>query len=101
MFSEIVGGCDDDLRIRFGRVPACTVYEEFVHPWELPKTKPSMLAGSWDRYVFPLLVINDSEWVRSLSDRLINFADSVHYRLLMLDQIVDVLCNIGGGYKAQ
>lgn len=93
MFSEIVDGLGADLQMRFGRVAAYTVYEEFVHPSETPETKPPMLGERWNNYIFPLLVVNDSEWVRSLSDRLIGFPDSVHYRLLTLDQIVDVLCN--------
>jgi hypothetical protein len=45
------------------------------------------------RFVYPLLVIHDSEWLRSLSDRLNNYPGCVHYRLLTLDEIVDVLSN--------
>lgn len=91
MFSEMVEGSDSDLRIRFGRVAAYTIYEEFVHPWDSPQTKSPMIDDG--RFVYPLLVIHDSEWLRSLSDRLIGFPDCVHYRLLTLDQIVDVLSN--------
>ncbi len=93
IFSEIVGGGNSDLRIRFGRVAGYTVYEEFVHPWDSPQTESPMIRDGSKRCVYPLLLIHDSEWVRSLSDRLIGFPDSVHYRLLTLDQIVDVLCN--------
>ena|SRR5438270_7525236 len=94
MFSEIGDdGPDSDLRIKFGHVPAYTVYEEFVHPWDSPQPESPMIGEGSKRCVFPLLLIHDSEWVRSLSDRLIGFPDSVHYRLLTLDQIVDVLCN--------
>ena len=94
MFSEIGDdGPDSDLRIKFGRVAGYTVYEEFVHPWDSPQTESPMIGDGSKRCVFPLLLIHDSEWVRSLSDRLLGFPDSVHYRLLTLDQIVDVLCN--------
>jgi hypothetical protein len=93
MFSEIGDGLDSDLRIRFGRVAGYTVYEEFVHPWDSPQTESPMIGDGSKRCVFPLLLIHDSEWMRSLSDRLLGFPDSVHYRLLTLDQIVDVLCN--------
>lgn len=93
MFSEISGGLDSDLRIRFGRVAGYTIYEEFVHPWDSPQTESPMIGDGSKRCVFPLLLIRDSEWMRSLSDRLLGFPDSVHYRLLTLDQIVDVLCN--------
>ncbi len=94
MFSETGDdGPDSDLRISFGRVAGYTVYEEFVHPWDSPQTESPMIGDGSKRCVFPLLLIHDSEWVRSLSDRLLGFPDSVHYRLLTLDQIVDVLCN--------
>lgn len=93
IFSEIVDGSDSDLRIRFGRVAGYTVYEEFVHPWDSPQTESPMIGDESGRFVYPLLLIHDSEWVRSLSDRLLGFPDSVHYRLLTLDEIVDVLGN--------
>ena len=93
MFSEISGGLDSDLRIRFGRVAGYTIYEEFVHPWDSPQTESPMIGEGSKRCVFPLLLIHDSAWVRSLSDRLIGFPNSVHYRLLTLDEIIDVLSN--------
>ena len=93
MFSEISGGLDSDLRIRFGRVAGYTIYEEFVHPWDSPQTESPMIGDGSKRCVFPLLLIHDSAWVRSLSDRLIGFPNSVHYRLLTLDEIIDVLSN--------
>ncbi|HXT61449.1 MAG TPA: hypothetical protein VN696_00300 [Pyrinomonadaceae bacterium] len=89
IFSEVVDGSDSDLLIKFGRVAAYSVYEEFVHPWDSPQTESPMVDDG--RFVYPLLLIHDSEWMRSLSDRLLSFPDSVHYRLLTLDQIVDVL----------
>jgi hypothetical protein len=93
VFSEMVDGRDSDLRIRFGRVAGYTVYEEFVHPWDSPQTESPMIGEGSKRCVFPLLLIHDSEWKRSLSDRLLGFPDCVHYRLLTLDEIVDVLSN--------
>lgn len=94
MFSEIADdGPDSNLRIEFGRVAAYTVYEEFVHPWDSPETESPMIGEGSRRCVFPLLLIHDSEWTRSLSDRLLGFPNCVHYRLLTLDEIVDVLSN--------
>lgn len=93
IFSEISDGLDSDLRIRFGRVAGYTVYEEFVHPWDSPQTESPVIGDGSKRCVFPLLLIHDSAWVRSLSDRLIGFPNSVHYRLLTLDEIIDVLSN--------
>jgi hypothetical protein len=93
MFSEMSDGLDSDLRIKFGRVAGYTVYEEFVHPWESHGIESPMIGEGSRRCVFPLLLIHGSEWLRSLSDRLLGFPDCVHYRLLTLDEIVDVLCN--------
>lgn len=91
IFTEVIDGGDSDLRIRFGRVAGYTVYEEFVHPWDSPQTESPMIGDG--RFVYPFLLIHDSQWMRSLSDRLLGFPNCVHYRLLTLDQIVDVLCN--------
>ena len=92
IFSEMIGGHEFDLRITFGRVPAYVVHEEFVHPWShgiAPR-----LAGKWERYCFPLLTVGNSKWLASFSEsHLLNWPGSIHYRLLTLDQIVDVLCN--------
>ena len=93
MFSEIGDEPQSDLRIKFGRVAAYTVHEEFVHPWDSPQTESPMIGEGSKRCVFPLLLIHNSEWMRWLSDRLLGFPNCVHYRLLTLDQIVDVLCN--------
>lgn len=92
LFSEIIDGSHSDLRLKFGRVLAYTVYEEFVHPWQ-PSESPPRLAGQWGNYVYPLLQIRDSTWIGSLENLLFVHPDSVHYRLLTLNQIVDVLCN--------
>lgn len=91
IFSEVVDGSDSDLRIKFGRVAGYTVYEEFVHPWDSPQTESPMIDD--DRFVYPLLLIHDSKWMRSLSDRLLGFSNCLHYRLLTLDEIVDVVSN--------
>lgn len=91
IFSEVVDGSDSDLRIKFGRVAGYTVFEEFVHPWDSPQTESPMIDDG--RFVYPLLLIHDSEWLRSLSDRLLGFPNCAHYRLLTLDEIVDVLSN--------
>ena len=93
IFSEIADGPASDLRIRLGRVAAYTVFEEFVHPWDSAQTESPMIGDGSKRSVFPLLLIHNSEWMRSLSDLLIGFPDCVHYRLLTLDEIVDVLSN--------
>lgn len=92
MFSEIADGHEFDLRINFGRVPAYAVHEEFVHPWAHERVQ--QLTGKWERYYFPLLTVCNSHWLASFSqDHLLNWPGCTHYRLLTLDQIVDVLCN--------
>ncbi len=95
VFSEIVGGIDSDLEINFGRVPAYTVYEEFVHPWNVSNGEsPPKLEGEWKDFSHPLLMVKNSVWLDSLSESLLfNYPNCVHYQLVTLDQTVDVICN--------
>jgi hypothetical protein len=95
VFSDIVDGLNSDLCIDFGRVPAYAVYEEFVHPWiESNGEAPPKLEGKWKDFSYPLLLVRDSDWQSSFSDsQLVNWSGCVHYRLVTLDQTVDVLCN--------
>ena len=95
VFSELVDGLDADLRIKFGRVPAYAVYEEFVHPWIESGGPPiPKLEGKWKDFSYPILFVRNSTWQSSFSDfQLINWPEPVHYRLVTLDQTVDVLCN--------
>lgn len=92
LFSDIADGGDSDLCLRFGHVLAYSVYEEFVHPWQTSESAPR-LTGRWETYFYPLLRINESRWMASLPDLLAIHPDTIHYRLLTLDQIVDVLCS--------
>ena len=92
LFSDIVDGSDSDLCLKFGRVLAYSVYEEFVHPWQTLESAPR-LTGPWEIYFYPLLRISDSRWLASLPDVLAVHPDAIHYRLLTMDQIVDVLCS--------
>jgi hypothetical protein len=90
-FSKIAGGSDSDLLVSFGQVLAYTVYEELVHPWETLEGAPR-LADQWVDYFYPLLKISDSRWIASLPNLAFTHPDAIHYRLLTLDKIVDVLC---------
>ena len=92
LFSEVVDGCDLDLRLEFDCVLGYSVYEEFVHPWETLKSAPT-LQGRWETYTYPLLEIKNSRWMASLPNFLLVHPDSLHYRFLTLDEIVDVLCS--------
>jgi len=95
VFSEIVDGLDSDLRIDFGRIPAYAVYDEFVHPWIQSNGEATpTLEGKWKDFSYPLLLVRNSVWQSSFSeDQLVNWSGCVHYRLVTLDQTVDVLCN--------
>ena len=92
LFSQIVDAGDSDLRIEFGRVEAYTVYEEFLHPWKPFEPGPT-LAGRWSDCFYPLLQVKNSAWMASLTNLSVIYPDCIHYRLLTLDQIVDVLCS--------
>ncbi len=93
LFSNVIDGLSSDLRIRFGRVRAYTVYEEFVHPWNRSQKEFPRLTGKWENYTYPLLLIHDSEWISWLSDLIIIPPSPIHYRFVTLDKIVDVLSN--------
>ncbi len=95
MFSEIVDGLNSDLRVEIGRVPAYTVHGEFVHPLNICEAVSApTLVGKWEDYAYPLLMVKNSQWLASFADsQLISYPNSVHYRFVTLDQIVDVLSN--------
>ncbi len=95
IFSDILDGLDKDLRIHLGRVPAYTVYEKSVHPWNAYTTEPApTLEGRWDNFNFSLLIVKNSVWLRSFSEiQLFHALDSIHYQFVTLDQTVDVLSN--------
>ena len=88
VFSEIVDGLNSDLRITFGRVPAFAVHEEFIHPWNSSHPAPR-LGGKWEAYTYPLLLIQDSEWVHSLQQQLVATPNPVHYRFALVDRPAD------------
>jgi hypothetical protein len=99
-----VGAAPRDLLLTFaGRVVACMSHEEFAHPWhaeELDAEVPR-LDGRWARYAFPLLEVRNSRWLASFSDSQILDPDRpglTHYRLVSLDNTVDVLA--AGGVAA-
>jgi hypothetical protein len=95
VFSQIQEGRDADLKINFGRVPAYSVHEEFVHPWNSYKADaPPELAENWSGWSFPLVIVKNSVWLQSFSEiQMLNYKNSIHYRLITLDQTVDVICN--------
>ncbi|MDX6443485.1 MAG: hypothetical protein QOH71_559 [Blastocatellia bacterium] len=93
LFSDVIDGRTSDLCMKFGRVRAYTVYEEFLHPWNRLQKEFPRLTGKWENYTYPLLLIQDSEWVSWLSDLIIIPPSPIQYRFVTLDRIVDVLCN--------
>jgi hypothetical protein len=92
LFSKITAGGDSDLRIDFGRVAAYSSYEELLHPWETSDNGPR-LAARWEHYVYPLLRVRNSQWIASLPNLSVSHPECVHYRLMTLDQIIDILCS--------
>lgn len=95
VFSTIIDGIDADLQIRFGRVPAYTVHEEFSHPWMNYETETApKLNGRWGNFTFPTLVVRNSRWLNSFMDfQLLGFSECAHYQLVTLHKTVDVLCD--------
>jgi hypothetical protein len=85
-------GHERDLRITFRQVHALTVHEEFAHPLvDSDSTLPSLLGS---QFAYPLLVVTDSEWLRSFFESRLRGGDQslpVHYSFLSLSYFVDVL----------
>ncbi len=78
------------LRVVFRQIHALTIHEEFAHPLEdgdaeLPQIPP-------DKGGYPLLVVENSEWLRSFSDSRLRGGDPrpVHYLFLSMSVFVDV-----------
>jgi hypothetical protein len=93
-FSRVHGGHPDDLWLQFTpNVLAFTSHDEFVHPWNRYEHGPvPRLEGRWTQYLFPLLVVNDSEWAREIVDGQIHQRSwYTHYRIVSLDHTVDIL----------
>jgi hypothetical protein len=78
------------LRVVFRQIHALTIHEEFAHPLEdgdaeLPQIPP-------DKGGYPLLVVEDSDWLRSFSDNRMRGGgeNPVHYLFLSMSFFVDV-----------
>ena len=82
------------LHLNFGpNVLAFTSYEEFVHPWVSNEVGPiPRLPEPYLNWPFPLLIVHDSLWFASVvDDEIYKRSAFTHYRLVSLDNIVDVV----------
>jgi hypothetical protein len=70
IFSEIVGGRCQDLRLRFGRVVAIASFDEIAYPWGDEDVEVPRLPGDWRNYTYPILTIENSEWMALVGDAL-------------------------------
>jgi hypothetical protein len=82
----------DFLRVTFPQIHAMAVHEEFAHPHmdDRQSQLPKLPKG---RGSYPLLVVNDSDWIKSFSDlrRNIHGEIPVHYQFITMGNYVDVL----------
>ena len=96
-FSRVKGASPRDLLVRFERgVVGCMSHEEFAHPEQADAQAGEVpcLGGPWSAYAFPLLRVHASRWLASFSDGQLldeRRAAASHYRLVSLDNTVDVL----------
>jgi hypothetical protein len=92
IFSEIVRGHGQDLCLRFGRVVAVASFEEIAHPWDDDDVDVPRLSGDWRHYTYPILRVENSEWMALVRDALPAEPEVLaHFRVVTLDKTVDVL----------
>ena len=85
-------GQERDLRVGFRQVHALAVHEEFAHPLVDSESTLPKLGGT--QFAYPLLVVTDSQWLRSFSESRLRCDDQllpIHYSFLSLSYFVDVL----------
>jgi hypothetical protein len=91
-FSDVIGGGDRDLLLRFGRVLAFSSHEEFAHPWVDDPIVLPRLGGTWSQWVWPLLEVTHSTWLATFSPaRRASYDQPRHYRVISMDNTIDVL----------
>jgi hypothetical protein len=85
-----------DLRVTFKQIWALTIHEEFAHPHvdsqdDLPVFTSN--AGPYPMGAYPLLIVRNSEWLRSFSDSRLAGLTVIptHYQFISMSYIVDVL----------
>ena len=92
VFSEIVGGRTQDLCLRFGRVVAIASFEEIAYPWDDEDVELPRLSGDWRNYTYPILTIENSEWMELVGDALPQRSEALtHFCVVTLDKTIDVL----------
>ena len=85
----LVGRCGF-LRVVFRQIHALAIHEEFAHPLEdADSILPDIATGQGG---YPLLVVEDSDWLRSFSDKRLRGGDEhpAHYLFLSMSCFVDV-----------
>jgi hypothetical protein len=78
------------LQVVFRQIHALAIHEEFAHPLE--DGDAALPQIPLDKGGYPLLVVEDSDWVRSFSDNRLRGGDKqpVHYLFLSMSFFVDV-----------
>lgn len=87
-YSKIDGNEPRDLIIIFHSAAAFMAFEEFRDPWNiLPNaTAPQCESGRWSGYVFPLLEVRRSRWLRSFPEETL-IGDRKSYRHFTIGDI--------------
>ncbi|MGH7594226.1 MAG: hypothetical protein ACRELE_10310 [Gemmatimonadales bacterium] len=94
LFSEIVDGMDRDLVLTFDQPIAVTSFNEFQHPWQsetggdVPR-----LTGKWADYLYPILTVTGSTWMRIAEESGRPMEGISHLRIVTLSDTVET-CGI-------
>lgn len=92
VFSEVIHGNGNDLLLHAGRVIAVSSHDESAHPWRGDYRPVPKLSGRWDRFVYPILRVLDSQWLASFTEsQIFGRAPIEHLRIVTLDKTVDIL----------
>lgn len=86
-YSRIRGNRPRDLLMIFHRISAFAAYEEFADPWHQEQPAiPRCDSSDWGKYLFPLLEVQHSRWLRSLPSHVFG-GDPEEYRHFTLGDI--------------
>ncbi|MFC3195948.1 hypothetical protein ACFODZ_16960 [Marinicella sediminis] len=87
----LLHGSDNDLKLEFSQIHAMTIHEEFAHPHvDYNENIPAIPNNNGG---YPLLVVENSEWIKSFTDSRLQGDGRipVHYQFLSMSYFVDVL----------
>jgi hypothetical protein len=91
-FSNVVGGCESDLSLKFSGAIAAQWESESFGLIPLAESLPRCSAERWNTWAFPLLRIEHSMWLASHDARHpVATEGRIHYVLVTTNDLLHVL----------